>query len=161
CEVKFAIACRSWASLRIDQRRPGEEASMAPYAEDPLAAAAFDQAPVGLALLDLTGRWFRVNAALGRLLGGSAEELLTQEPPQLVHAEDIPIEDDAAARLAAGETAVIVEQRYRHREGHVLWVRRSATLVRDAAGLPEYVVAAYEDIDARRSQDARLAYLAL
>lgn len=134
---------------------------MAAHAEDPLVAAAFDQAPVGLALLDLTGRWFRINPALGRMLGWSAEELLAQAPPQVLHAEDRPIEDEAAARLAAGEAAVTVEQRYRHRDGHVLWVRRTATLVRDAAGIPEYVVAAYEDIDARRSQDARLAYLAL
>jgi len=134
---------------------------MAAHAQDPLVAAAFDQAPVGLALLDLTGRWFRINPAMCRMLGWSAEELLAQAPPQVVHDEDRAIEEDAAARLAAGETAVNVEQRYRHREGHVLWVRRTATLVRDAAGIPEYIVAAYEDIDARRSQDARLAYLAL
>ncbi|MBA3745150.1 sensor domain-containing diguanylate cyclase [Sporichthya sp.] len=134
---------------------------MAAHGEDPLVAAAFDQAPVGLALLDLTGRWFRINPALARMLGWSAEELLAQAPPQVVHDEDRSVEDEAAARLAAGETAVTVEHRYRHREGHVLWVRRTATLVRDAAGIPEYVVAAYEDIDARRSQDARLAYLAL
>lgn len=131
------------------------------HSQDPLVAAAFDQAPVGLALLDLTGRWFRINPALCRMLGWSAEELLAQAPPKLVHAEDVEIEDEAAARLAAGEPAVTVEQRYRHRQGHVLWVRRTATMVRDAAGIPEYVVAAYEDIDARRSQDARLAYLAL
>jgi diguanylate cyclase (GGDEF)-like protein/PAS domain S-box-containing protein len=131
------------------------------HSEDRLVAAAFDEAPVGLALLDLTGRWFRINPALCTMLGWSAEELLAQAPPTLVHAEDVEIEEDAAARLAAGESGVTVEQRYRHRNGHVLWVRRTATLVRDAAGIPEYIVAAYEDIDARRSQDARLAYLAL
>jgi diguanylate cyclase (GGDEF)-like protein/PAS domain S-box-containing protein len=134
---------------------------MGTAADDPLVAAAFDQAPVGLALLDLTGRWFRINPALSRMLGWTAEELLAHAPPQIVHDEDACIEEEAAARLAAGESAVTVEQRYRHRDGHVLWVRRSATLVRDAAGLPEYIVAAYEDIDDRRSQDARLAYLAL
>jgi diguanylate cyclase (GGDEF)-like protein/PAS domain S-box-containing protein len=131
------------------------------HSEDRLVAAAFDQAPVGLALLDLTGRWFRINPALCAMLGFSAEELLAQAPPTLVHAEDVEIEEEAAGRLAAGESGVTVEQRYRHRNGHVLWVRRTATLVRDAAGIPEYIVAAYEDIDARRSQDARLAYLAL
>ena len=134
---------------------------MAAHADDPLVAAAFDQAPVGLALLDLTGRWFRINPALCRMLGWSVDELLAQAPPQVVHSEDRSLEEEAAARLAAGEPAVTIEQRYRHREGHVLWVRRSATLVRDPAGIPEYVVAAYEDIDARRSQDARLSYLAL
>ncbi len=134
---------------------------MAAHAADPLVAAAFDQAPVGLALLDLTGRWFRINPALSRMLGWSSQELLAQAPPQVLHTEDAPIEEEAAARLAAGEPAVTVEQRYRHREGHVLWVRRTATLIRDDAGIPEYVVAAYEDIDARRSQDVRLAYLAL
>jgi diguanylate cyclase (GGDEF)-like protein/PAS domain S-box-containing protein len=126
-----------------------------------LFEAAFDQAPNGMALLDLSGRWFRVNAALGRMLGYSPEELLAAPPPGLHHPEDVDSDEQAARELAAGVPAVTVDQRLRHREGHVVWVRRRTSLVRDDSGLPEYVVAAYEDIGARRSEDARLTHLAL
>jgi diguanylate cyclase (GGDEF)-like protein len=43
----------------------------------------------------------------------------------------------------------------------VVWIRRRTNLVRDPAGLPDYVVATYEDIGARRDEDARLVQLAL
>jgi diguanylate cyclase (GGDEF)-like protein/PAS domain S-box-containing protein len=119
-----------------------------------LLAAAFEAAPIGMALLDLTGRWFRVNRALAEMLGASAAELLAAPPPALRRADD-----PAAAGDPTAETTL--DQRYRHRDGHVVWVRRRTSLVRDAAGLPEYVVATYEDIGARRDEDARLIQLAL
>jgi diguanylate cyclase (GGDEF)-like protein/PAS domain S-box-containing protein len=128
---------------------------------DPLFEAAFDHAPVGMALLDLSGRWFRVNPALSQLLGYPAEELTGMLPPDICHPDDRTAEFDVAAALTAGQPTVTVEQRYRHRGGHIVWVRRSSSLVRDEAGFPQYVVAAYEDIGARRSEDARLTYLAL
>jgi diguanylate cyclase (GGDEF)-like protein/PAS domain S-box-containing protein len=123
--------------------------------------AAFDTAPVGMALLDLSGRWFRVNPALARMLGRSAEELLSADTPTLCEPEDLAADAQMLAELAAGAAGVSVEHRYRHRDGQVVWVRRRAGLVRDAAGLPEYVVAVYEDIGARREADARLSHLAL
>jgi diguanylate cyclase (GGDEF)-like protein/PAS domain S-box-containing protein len=132
-----------------------------PTEGDPLFEVAFDHAPVGMALLDLAGRWFRVNPALSRLLGYSATELTGESRPDVCHPDDQPADEIAARQLKSGEQAVTVEQRYRHRNGHIVWVRRSSSLVRDDAGFPEYVVAAYEDIGARRSEDARLAYLAL
>lgn len=126
-----------------------------------LFEAAFDHAPTGMALLDLSGRWFRVNAALGRMLGHAPEELLASSPPALRHPEDLYDDEQAARELADGAPSVTVELRYRHRAGHVVWVRRRTSLVLDAAGLPEYVVASYEDIGARRTEDARLTHLAL
>jgi diguanylate cyclase (GGDEF)-like protein/PAS domain S-box-containing protein len=122
---------------------------------------AFDNAPVGMALLDLDGRWFRVNPALSRMLGYTAAELTAADCPDLTHPDDVVADDIAVRQLKKGEQAVTLDKRYRHRDGHVVWVRRSASLVRDEDGFPQYVVAAYEDIGERRQQDARLSYLAL
>jgi diguanylate cyclase (GGDEF)-like protein/PAS domain S-box-containing protein len=119
-----------------------------------LIAAAFEAAPIGMALLDLTGRWFRVNRALAEMLGVPAAELVNAAPPVLRRADDPSASADPTAE-------VTLDQRYRHRNGHVVWIRRRTSLVRDAAGLPEYVVATYEDIGARRDEDARLVQLAL
>jgi len=126
-----------------------------------LFEVAFDNAPVGMALLDLDGRWFRVNPALSRLLGYSAAELTDPACPNLTHPDDKLADEVAVRQLRSGESAVTMDKRYRHRDGHVVWVRRSTSLVRDEDGFPEYVVAAYEDIGERRQQDARLSYLAM
>jgi diguanylate cyclase (GGDEF)-like protein/PAS domain S-box-containing protein len=125
-----------------------------PEIPDGFLAAAFEAAPIGMALLDLTGRWFRMNRVLAQMLGAPAEELLAAPPPALRRADDPAMAGDPTAE-------VTLDQRYRHRDGHVVWVRRRTSLVRDAAGLPDYVVATYEDIGARRDEDARLIQLAL
>src|SRR4051812_41270157 len=119
-----------------------------------LFVAAFEAAPIGMALLDLTGRWFWVNRALADMVGIPADELVHTAAPVLRRADDPSAAADPTAE-------VTLDQRYRHRDGHVVWIRRRTNLVRDAAGLPEYVVATYEDIGARRDEDARLVQLAL
>jgi diguanylate cyclase (GGDEF)-like protein/PAS domain S-box-containing protein len=137
------------------------EADLPPAEVAGLFEAAFDNAPVGMALLDMDGRLFRVNPAMSRLLGYSPKELYGLACPELTHPDDAFVDEEALRRLTAGEHTVVVDKRYRNRDGHVVWVRRSTSLVRDHTGAPEYVVAAFEDIGEQRSHDARLAYLAL
>jgi diguanylate cyclase (GGDEF)-like protein/PAS domain S-box-containing protein len=140
---------------------PGRRTDTARSGASGLFEVAFDNAPVGMALLDLDGRWFRVNPALSRMLGYTAAELTGTACPDLTHPDDVLADDVAVRQLKSGEQAVTLDKRYRHRDGHIVWVRRSTSLVRDEDGFPEYVVAAYEDIGERRQQDARLSYLAL
>jgi diguanylate cyclase (GGDEF)-like protein/PAS domain S-box-containing protein len=137
----------------VRAERPGHERAF--------FEAAFDNAPLGMALLDLSGRWFRVNTALARTLGRPEAELVAAPAPGLCHPDDLAAEAEAARELAAGGLCVTLDARYRHRDGHVVWVRRRTNLVLDPAGLPQYVVATYEDIGARREEDARLVQLAL
>jgi diguanylate cyclase (GGDEF)-like protein/PAS domain S-box-containing protein len=153
----------SGGSARESAALPSSEDVPATQRSGPsgLFEAAFDNAPVGMALLDLDGRWFRVNPALSRMLGYSAVELTGRACPDLTHPDDVLADDVAVRQLKSGEQTVTLDKRYRHRDGHVVWVRRSTSLVRDEDGFPEYVVAAYEDIGERRQQDARLSYLAL
>ncbi|MGQ0631458.1 MAG: diguanylate cyclase domain-containing protein [Sporichthyaceae bacterium] len=129
--------------------------------DGPLFEAAFDHAPVGMALLDLNGQWFRINPELCRMLGYPVDVLLANSPADLVLPEDAAAEAAACAELSTAAGQLTAESRYRHRDGNVVWVRRNMSVVRDAAGEPSYVVAAYTDIGARRTEDARLAYLAL
>jgi PAS domain S-box-containing protein len=62
--------------------------------EDALRAAeqlfrrAFDDAPIGMALIDLEGRWLRLNRAICRMFGRSERELRTMRLAELAHPED-------------------------------------------------------------------------
>ena len=55
--------------------------------EDALRAAeqlfrrAFDDAPIGMALIDLEGRWLRLNRAISQMLGRSEPDLRAMQPP--------------------------------------------------------------------------------
>src|SRR5206468_3988676 len=52
--------------------------------------SAFENAPIGMALMALDGRLFRVNRALAQILGRSGRELLGASVVDLTHAEVLP-----------------------------------------------------------------------
>jgi PAS domain S-box-containing protein len=109
--------------------------------------SAFDDAAIGMALTDLTGRTLRVNAALCAMLGYSEPEMLACTIEDVVHPEDRgPIEVDRG-RLAEGHApSYRAERRYRHKDGHLLWVQVTASLVRDVTGAPLYFLGQIQDI---------------
>ncbi len=118
--------------------------------------AAFDNAPIGMALLTPEGRWFQVNPALCRLLGYSEEELLRLSFVDVTHPDDRASSVERRRRQLAGVAPEPrIEKRYVRADGEVVWVAVSSTLVRDPAGEPLYTVAQIEDITERvRAQRA-------
>ena len=69
--------------------------------------------------------------------------------------------DDRARVLAeadalTGGGQVVIEYRYRHRDGHFRWVRDTARTVFDGAGRPRRVVGYWVDIDDARRAEAAL-----
>lgn len=122
---------------------------------------ALDGAPIGMALLAPDGRWLRVNRALCRIFGYSAEEMRAMSIQQL--ADPVTLKADMALvqSVLNGQAADFhIERRYRHRDGHPVWIKLSAWLVRDQHGEPLHFVAQIEDITERlerERQNRRLA----
>ncbi len=127
-----------------------------------LAALAFDTAPVAQAVMTLDGRWVMVNQALCELLGHPPDRLLGVGYQSLTHPDDLALDEEATATLFAGNgRGPAIEKRFRHADGHTVWVRVTATLIRDDAGRPAGVVAVAEDIGEHRTRHAELSRLAL
>jgi len=122
------------------------------------ARATFDQAAVGVLQQAFDRRFLRVNQALCDLLGYTQAELLALDADRLIHPEDVAEGLTGMRRLFAGETASFAqEKRYRHRDGHFVWVRLTASIARDAQGQPLYMIGIVEDIGARRQAQQDLA----
>jgi PAS domain S-box-containing protein len=103
--------------------------------------AAFDGAPIGSALIASDGRFLDVSAALCAALGHSKEELLSAEPPAIVHPDDVDSHRELFSRMLAGEqTAVRGVRRYLDAEGRTLTMRESVALLRDGSGRPDAFV---------------------
>src|SRR3954451_9024878 len=103
--------------------------------------AAFDGAPVGSALIAPDGRFLDVSAALCAALGHSKEELLSAEPPAIVHPDDVDSHRELFSRMLAGErTAVRGVRRYLDADGRTLTMRESVALLRDGSGRPDAFV---------------------
>jgi PAS domain S-box-containing protein len=115
---------------------------------------AFDDAPIGMGLVDLAGRWLRVNRALCDMLGYTETELIAKDFQTVTHPEDLESELKLRRQVLAGEfPSYQAEKRYLQKNGSIVYVMASASLVRDASGSPVYFVKQIENITQRREVD--------
>jgi diguanylate cyclase (GGDEF)-like protein/PAS domain S-box-containing protein len=123
---------------------------------------AFDQAPIGKALVSPDGRFMRVNDALCRITGRSEPDLLATTFQELTHPDDLEPDLAQVHRLLTGESeAYSLEKRYRHADGNYVWILLSVSLVRDEAGAPAYFVSQIQDIGEQKQTAERLTELTL
>ncbi|MFP5214197.1 MAG: transporter substrate-binding domain-containing protein [Acidobacteriota bacterium] len=111
----------------------------------------FDQAPIGAAMVGLDFRFIRVNAALGRITGYSPEDLVKLSFVDITHPDDIEADVEQARQLADGQIDHYrMDKRYIRKDGSIVWIHISVSLVRDAQGTPLYYLPMIEDISERR-----------
>jgi PAS domain S-box-containing protein len=119
---------------------------------------AFDFAGIGMALVALDGRWMRVNTTLCEIFGYDEHTLRGMTFADITHPDDLDADMDHVRSLLAGRVRFYqMEKRYFHRDGHIVWVRLTASVVRDAAGVPLHFVSQLEDITERKQLTESLA----
>jgi len=124
--------------------------------------SSFEDAPIGMALADMDGHLFRVNAALANLLGYEVDDLLGVHVSEITEPQDREPSGSEMARLVAGEIdGYHLEKRYLHADGHAIWGSLSVSLVRSADGEPLYQIGQIEDITERKAISERLAHAAI
>jgi PAS domain S-box-containing protein len=117
----------------------------------------FELAASGLAHIGMDRRFIRVNRRLCEILGYPEQELLKLRGKDISHPEDSEVINEQRPSLYAGEIdAVRLEKRYIRKDGTVVWVYFTMVVERDARGEPEYEIAVYEDITARRQAEEAL-----
>lgn len=117
----------------------------------------FDNAPVGVALVALDGRFMQVNQTLCAMVGYPMDELLAITFVDLTVPDDRDLSMQKVQEALAGETAHLqFEKRYRRSDGQVIWMRINSTLIRDALGAPLHFVSHLVDISASKAVEHRL-----
>jgi PAS domain S-box-containing protein len=119
----------------------------------------FEQAPIGMALLAPDGQVLRVNRALCRILGTTAEELCARRLQDLTHdREGGPHELDS--RLVAGELGThTVEKSLVRKDGERVWVLVAVSAVPDGYGRPSRFIGQMQDVTELRAHRDRLESL--
>jgi PAS domain S-box-containing protein len=119
--------------------------------------ATFDNAAVGIAHVDLNGRWLRFNDAVCAITGYSREELVTKTFADITHPDDIDADWAQARQVLAGEIATYsMEKRYLRKDSSIVWVCLTVSLMRDAAGAPQNFISVIEDIGERKQAEEAL-----
>jgi PAS domain S-box-containing protein len=121
---------------------------------------AFENSPLGLTLIGIDepdrGRYLQVNPAMTAITGYRGAELTRMTYKDLLHPADVPTDDAVRDAIAIGLTPYRSEMRYRHKDGHIVWVATAGAPVFDERGRPMYLVSQVEDITAKRAADAEL-----
>ncbi len=116
---------------------------------------AFAHAAVGMAMTDPAGRFLEVNPAFCAITGYAPEELLPMEIGSITHPEDFPENLGLLRRmLDGGIPGFVIEKRYIRRDGGIVWVKNSVSLVRDGRGQPLRIIGLIEDITERKRAEA-------
>ncbi|MFN2500534.1 MAG: putative bifunctional diguanylate cyclase/phosphodiesterase [Pyrinomonadaceae bacterium] len=121
---------------------------------------AFDHA-VGMALVSTDNRWLEVNESLSSLLGYKQEELQSLSFRAIVHPEDLGPTLVKTQELIDGVIRSFqLESRYIHKEGQLIWVLSSASLVRTDEGIPKHLVFQVQNISGRKEAEEQIRHAA-
>ena len=121
-----------------------------------LLLATFEQAAIGITHLTLDQQWISVNQRYCEITGYSREEILQQNVEDLTHPDDAPANLEFIRRIRSGELPEYkIEKRLIRKDGNVIWVNLTVSIVRSATGDPLYLVGFTEDITERREAQSQ------
>jgi diguanylate cyclase (GGDEF)-like protein/PAS domain S-box-containing protein len=119
--------------------------------------SAFDHAAIGMAMVALDGRWLQVNRSLCQIVGYTQQELLVSDFQSITYPDDLNADLAQVHRLIAGEIQDYqMVKRYTHRQGHLVWVLLSVSLVRDGNGKAQHFISQIQDVTQRKETEDAL-----
>ncbi|MGB7375502.1 MAG: PAS domain S-box protein [Rivularia sp. (in: cyanobacteria)] len=117
----------------------------------------FEQAAVGIAHADNNGKFIRVNQKLCDILGYTRSELLQRTFLQVTYADDLDSDLKQVRNLLSGKVANFsMEKRYTRKDGSVIWVEMTVSLVRRSNDEPDYFLSVIKDISQRKQAQTQL-----
>jgi two-component system, sensor histidine kinase and response regulator len=154
--VPRALAMRSPKELEQEiAERTRAEAQL--RASEERFRGTFENAAVGIAHEDLTGRFLRLNERFCTILGYPQTELVGKTLAEVTHPEDLAADLARFNALTRGEsTSYTMEKRFIRKDGRAVWAHLTVSLQFDAAGKPAYCIKIIQDISDRKRLEGEL-----
>jgi PAS domain S-box-containing protein len=138
----------------ITERKEAEEALSKSRAR---FQAVFENAAIGMALVDMEGRLTESNLALREMLGYSNKELCDMTWVEVTYPDDVELDMSHFERLKAGELdSYQFEKRYVRKDGRVIWGHLTGSLIHSDEGEPQFMVGMVEDVTERKEAEEKL-----
>jgi PAS domain S-box-containing protein len=152
-ESRLSRSQRQWEAER-------QETTTALQESQNLFRAMFRQAAIGIGVADAQGRLIAHNEAYTSMLGYTSEELNQLTFMDFTHPEDLEKDVTLNQELLEGKRdSFRIEKRYVRKGGDPLWVDITVSLVRDAAGQPQFTFFMVQDIHERKRAEQELQLL--
>lgn len=121
--------------------------------------SAFNYAPIGIALVNSTGHWLKVNRALCEILGYSEEEFLAADFQSMIFPEDlggtlVKLHELLSEKIPSCQ----LEHRYVHKSGQTVWASWSVSTVNDSATEKRRLIFQIQDITDKKFAEEKLQH---
>ena len=118
----------------------------------------FEEGPLGLALVGKDYRFVKVNSALCRMVDYDEAQLVRMSFVDITHPDDVQADVELAERLFKREIPFYrIQKRYLKKDGQIIWINLTASMIRGPDGKPLYGLAMVEDVtEIKRSQEEAL-----
>jgi PAS domain S-box-containing protein len=117
----------------------------------------FESSVAGISMVDLDGKFIRVNKKLCAILGYSPKELMQLKSNDITFIEDKEIGVSLIKQMAAGEIReASFENRYVKKNGKLIWVHLSISAINDKEGKYRNFVTYIQDITERKKAEINL-----
>ncbi|ARV59129.1 hypothetical protein BZZ01_11195 [Nostocales cyanobacterium HT-58-2] len=122
----------------------------------------FENAGIGILLTsEEHHKLEQTNPFFQKLLGYSAEELANLDYTDITHPEDLTSQQVLVQECYAGmRDGYQLEKRYIRKDGEIIWIKLTVSLVRDTAGHLQFAVSLVEDITARKQAEQQIKFQA-
>jgi len=143
-----------WQLRDITERR---QAMAALNASERRFRAVFNEASLGIVLLDMDGNIIRSNRAIQEMVGYSEQELYNRPLSELACPDDAPLGNAWIMLRENRQGRFAIENRLRRRDGQYFWTGISLSALCNEQGQAQHVVAMVENISAEKQAAAELA----
>lgn len=117
----------------------------------------FENANIGMCLVDLQGILFQVNLQMGKMLGYEKAEMQGMTVNDITHPDYVDVSLSYIRQATDGELDHFEFQKvYLHRNGQPVWGQVSSSLIRNDTGEAMYFISHVMDITERRQAEEAL-----
>jgi len=125
--------------------------------EQYLFIKAFEDAPIGMALVSIDGHFLKVNSSMCKILGYSEQELYSLTIHSVTYPDDLEENLGLRRRAIAGEiNSYRIEKRYIHHSGEIIWGLLSVTIQRDEQGKIVFFISQLVDITEQKMREEKI-----
>jgi PAS domain S-box-containing protein len=119
-----------------------------------LLLATYEQAAIGIAHQTLAEDWISVNQRFCDIVGYSREEIMRMRAADFTHPDDIATSESHSRSVRdGGVSGYNIEKRFIRKDGGVVWVHLTVSVVRSERGEPLYLVGFIQDVTERRNAE--------
>ena len=114
----------------------------------------FENSILGMAMVTIDGKFIKVNKSLIQSFGYTPKEITELTFQELTHPEDLDKDLDLLQQLLDDSLeSYQMEKRYFHKNGGIIHVILTATIVKDLEGNPAYVIRQIQDITTKKKAE--------